>query len=224
MIELKNVSKYFYVKNKKKYVFKDISLSIPSNVNIAILGKKGSGKTTLLKILGKIMYPSHGTVYSKNTFSWPLGQYAGFTKSMSGKDNIIFVCSIYGQTKSQIDQIVSFVKDFSELESHFEKPLSTYTSEMKKRLSFALNIALSFDYTLADDLLSVGDVSYKKKSLSAILKKIETSNIILVVSRNLKIIRKVCDVGIVINQGQLYYYNDINDAITAYQDINKKSG
>jgi len=221
MIEFKNVTKYFYKKNKKIYIFKNVSLQIPSNVNIAILGASGSGKSTLLRMIGKIMSPNHGTIESHVSFSWPLGSYSWLASSLTGTENIKFACKIYGYNQSKTQEIIALVQDFSELATSLSKPVSSYTAEMKRRLSYSLNITFNFDYTLADERLTYGNKEFRKKSLAMIYKKLESSNLIFV-SNYLPRVREVCDVGIVINQGQLYYYNDINDAILAYQNINKK--
>ena len=222
MIVFENVSKFFYEKNKKKYIFKNISFKIPQNLNVAILGTQGSGKSTLLKLFGKIMYPNYGTIESTVTFSWPLGAYGGFSRYLTGKDNVKFVCRLYSLNEIQMRETLKYVKDFSELGSFFDKPLHKYTTEMKQRLSFSLNLALHFDYTLVDERLIVGNDKFKQKALDHILKKIKQSNVILI-SKNLKRVRTLCDIGLVINEGHVYYYKNINDAISAYIDLQKRN-
>ncbi len=142
---------------------------------------------------------------------------------MTGRANVKFVCRLYGRNEKQINEIIEFVKDFSELGNYFDMPIKTYSSGMKGRLSFGLSLAFDFDYMLIDETLSVGDARFKKKSKEALMKKIENCHVLLV-SHDMGTLRELCDAGIVVNKGQMYYYNDINDAITEYENINKKAG
>ncbi len=115
MIELKNVTKSFKTKYGRKYILKDMSIIIPSNKNIGILGKNGAGKSTIMRMLGQIEFPDKGSIISNKTFSWPLALGGGFVGNMTGKANIKFVCRLYGKSKKEMQNIVDFVKDFSEL-------------------------------------------------------------------------------------------------------------
>ena len=220
MIELQNVTKYFRTTKGKKYILKDVSFSIPSNVNVGILGRNGAGKSTLMKMLGQIEFPNHGKIVSDKTFSWVMGVGGGFQNNMTGRANVKFVCRIYGKSKEEIDKSIEFVKEFSELGDYFEMPIRTYSSGMKSRLTFGLSLAFDFDYLLIDETLSVGDARFRKKSKEALMKKIESCNVLLV-SHDMGTLRDICDVGIVSNNAQLHFFDDINDAIKMYDTINK---
>ncbi|HHD79328.1 MAG TPA: ABC transporter ATP-binding protein [Epsilonproteobacteria bacterium] len=223
MIELKNVTKYFRTKQGKNYILKDMSITIPSHTNIGILGRNGAGKSTIMRMLGHIEFPNKGSITSNYTFSWPLGLGGGFVGNMTGRANVKFVCRLYGRSDTQIDAIIEYVKNFSELGNYFDMPIKTYSSGMKSRLSFGLSLAFDFDYMLIDETLSVGDARFKKKSKEALMKKIETCHVLLV-SHDMGTLKEICDAGIVVNKGQMYYYKDINDAITEYENINKQAG
>jgi len=220
MIVLDKVTKYFKTKKGKKYILKDVSITIPDNINVGILGINGAGKSTLLRMLGGIDFPNKGKIYSNNTFSWPMGISSGFQGSMSGKQNVKFVARIFGKSEKEVDDIVKFVKDFSELGDYFDMPIKTYSSGMKSRLSFALSLVFDFDYILIDEILSVGDAKFKKKSKEALLKKIENSNV-LMASHSMNDLRNICNSGIVLDNGKLEYYDKIEDAIKRYEEINK---
>jgi len=223
MIELKNVTKYFMTKQGKNYILKDVSFTIPSGVNIGILGRNGTGKSTIMRMLGKIEFPNSGTIESKNSFSWPLGLGGGFVGNMTARANVKFVCRLFGRTHKEMNEIIEFVKEFSELKAYFDMPIKTYSSGMKGRLGFGLSLAFDFDYMLIDETLSVGDARFKKKSKEALLKKIEKCNILLV-SHDMKTLRELCEAGIVVNNGKLNYFDNIEDAINEYEEINKKAG
>jgi len=220
MIELQNVTKYFRTTKGKKYILKDVSFSIPSNVNVGILGRNGAGKSTLMKMLGQIEFPNHGKIVSDKTFSWVMGVGGGFQNNMTGRANVKFVCRIYGKSKEEIDKSIEFVKEFSELGDYFEMPIRTYSSGMKSRLTFGLSLAFDFDYLLIDETLSVGDARFRKKSKEALMKKIESCNVLLV-SHDMGTLRDICDVGIVSDNAQLHFFDNINNAIKMYETINK---
>ena len=220
MIKLDNVTKFFKTKKGKKYILKNVSMIIPEGVNVGILGINGAGKSTFLRILGGIDFPNSGEVISNKTFSWPMGIAGGFQGSMTGRQNVKFVARIFGRDSKEIKEIIEFVKDFSELGDYFDMPIKTYSSGMKSRLNFGLSLAFDFDYILIDETLSVGDSRFKKKSKEALMKKIEKSNV-LMVSHSMSDLKNICDVGIVLNNGNVTYFDDINDAIKVYQELNK---
>lgn len=220
MIELINITKYFNTTLGRKYILKESTFSIPSGVNVGILGRNGAGKSTLMKMLGQIDFPNEGKIVSDKTFSWVMGVGGGFQNNMTGRANVKFVCRIYGKSKKEIDKSIEFVKEFSELGDYFEMPIKTYSSGMKSRLTFGLSLAFDFDYLLIDETLSVGDARFRKKSKEALMKKIETCNVLLV-SHDMGTLRDICDVGIVSHDAKLHYFEDINEAIKMYDRVNK---
>ncbi|HIQ47487.1 MAG TPA: ABC transporter ATP-binding protein [Sulfurovum sp.] len=219
MIELKNVSKYFRTNQGRKYILKDVSITLPDG-NIGILGRNGAGKSTLMRMLGRIEFPTQGSITSKNSFSWPLGLGGGFVGNMTGKANVKFVCRLYGKNAKEINEIIAYVRDFSELGEYFDMPIKTYSSGMKGRLSFGLSLAFDFDYMLIDETLSVGDARFKVKAKEALRKKIESCHILLV-SHDMKTLQELCQTGLLVHDGELHYYEDINEAIESYNTINK---
>jgi len=219
MIVLENVTKFYKTNDSKKYILKDVSITLPSGVNIGILGRNGAGKSTLLRMLGGIDYPNSGTIRSDNTFSWPMGLAGGFQGSMTGRQNVRFVCRIFSKSEEEVKRIIQKVQEFSELDKYFDMPIKTYSSGMKSRLSFGLSLEFDFDYLLIDETLSVGDAKFRQKSKQALMKKIEKSNV-LMVSHAMPDLRAICDAGIVVNDGSMEYYDKIDDAIKRYNEIN----
>ncbi len=219
MIKLKNVTKYFKTEDEKKYILKNITLEIPDNVNVGIVGKNGAGKSTLLRMLGGIDFPTSGAISSDKTFSWPMGLAGGFQGSMTGKQNVKFICRIYGKTEEEIETIISYVKDFADIGDYFDMPIKLYSSGMRGRLSFGLSLAFDFDYLIIDETLSVGDANFKKKATDALKSKIKSCNILLV-SHSMPTLKELCNAGIVIDDGQMHYFDDIDDAIKLYIKLN----
>lgn len=220
MIRLHKVSKFFKTKTGKKYILKDVSMELPSNKNIAILGRNGTGKSTIMRMLGQIEFPNKGDITSDKSFSWPLGLGGGFVGNMTGRANVKFVCRLYGKSAKEIDEVINYVKEFSELDDYFDMPIKTYSSGMRSRLSFGLSLSFDFDYLLIDETLSVGDANFRKKSKAALLKKIESCNVLLV-SHDMGTLKDICDCGIVVNNGEIQYFEDVNAAISKYAEINK---
>ncbi len=219
MIKLEHVTKYFRTPHGKKYLLRDVSFTIPEGVNVGILGRNGAGKSTLMRMLGRIEFPNRGRIISNNSFSWPLALSGGFQGDMTGRANVKFVCRIYGKDRDEMYKILEFVKSFSELGDYFDMPIKTYSSGMKSRLSFGLSLAFDFDYLLIDETLSVGDKRFRKKSKDALFKKIESCSVLLV-SHDMGTLREICNVGIVLDNAKLYYYDNIEDAIKIYNNIN----
>ena len=220
MIELTNVTKYFRTNAGKKYILKDVTMTLPDG-NIGILGRNGAGKSTLMRMLGKIEFPNQGTIHSNNTFSWPLALKGGFVGNMTGAQNVKFVCNLYGLSKDETKEVIAYVKEFSELGDYFDMPIKNYSSGMKGRLSFGLSLAFDFDYMIIDETLSVGDLRFRRKAKKALRKKIKNCNVLLV-SHHMKTLQKMCDMGLLIDNGKLYFYDNIDEAISRYNEINKK--
>ena len=220
MITLQNVTKYFTTNVGRRYILKDVSLTLPDG-NVGILGRNGAGKSTLMRMLGRIEFPNHGTITSPDTFSWPLGLGGGFVGNMTGRANVKFVCNLYGLSKEESRQIIFSVQEFSELGDYFDMPIKTYSSGMKGRLGFGLSLAFDFDYMIIDETLSVGDARFKKKAKEALMKKIENCHVLLV-SHEMNTLKEMCDIGLLVHEGELHYYDKIDDAISRYNEINKQ--
>ncbi len=218
MIELKNVTKYFRTNVGKKYILKDVSLTLPDG-NVGILGRNGAGKSTLMRMLGRIEFPNHGTIESNNSFSWPLGLSGGFVGNMTGRANVKFVCNLYGKSREEIREVIVYVQEFSELGDYFDMPIKTYSSGMKGKLSFGLSLAFDFDYMIIDETLSVGDAKFKKKAKKALFKKIENCHVILV-SHDMKTLSEMCQTGLLVHNGNLQFFDKIDDGIARYNELN----
>ena len=121
MIILDNVTKFYRTKNYRHYVLKDLSLKINSGISVGILGKNGAGKSTLLRMLGGIETPNKGKVIVTGRVSWPVGLASGFLPILSARENIKFVCRIYGKSWSETEQVIAYVDNFSRIGEHFDR-------------------------------------------------------------------------------------------------------
>ncbi|MCP3942067.1 MAG: ABC transporter ATP-binding protein [Desulfobacteraceae bacterium] len=218
MISLKNVTKYYRVNGSKNYILKNVTLDIPSNTNVGIIGKNGAGKSTLLRMIGGIDFPNSGKIESDKKFSWPMALSGGFQGSLSGKENAQFVCRFYGKSHDAIREALAEVEEFSELGKYFYMPIKTYSTGMKSRLGFAMSMAFDFDYYLIDETLSVGDKYFKEKCQKKI-KQLQDNKNILLVNHGMAVLKNMCDSGILLNDGEMQYFENIDDAIKEYNRI-----
>lgn len=216
MFDVKNITKSYYTPRGRRYVFRDVSFSIPPNRNIGLIGKNGSGKSTLMRLLGGADTPDRGKILTNRSVSWPVGLTGGFQGSMSGRDNVKFVCRVYGAVGHRMSEIIEYVRDFADLGKWFEEPVRSYSSGMRSRLAFGLSMAFDFDYYLIDEVMSVGDSHFKKKSNLVFSKKMKTANIILV-SHSMDDIRRLCNLVLLVENGDIKIFNDVETGIAAYQ-------
>ncbi|CUJ17394.1 ABC transporter ATP-binding protein [Cognatishimia activa] len=216
MIELFNVSKTYKLKSGRKTILNGVTASIPWK-NIGVLGRNGAGKSTFLRLISGIEEPDSGIVKRSKSFSWPIGFRGSFHPMLSGIENVRFVARLYGQnTEEMIDK----VEDFAELGQFFYEPVKTYSSGMGARLAFGLSMAIKFEVFLVDEVMAVGDAKFQAKSKAAFKAMLPTSRIIMV-SHSMSSIREYCDSGLVIDNGRMTYFEDLEEAIARYAELNK---
>lgn len=214
MIYLDHVSHFFGKGKRTKCVLNDVSTTIDSTVSLGILGLNGAGKSTLLRILAGVLEPTSGSIRRTVRVSWPLG-FTGFSPSLTGEENLRFVCRIYG---ADLRKVTRFVSEFSELGDDLKKQVRTYSSGMRARLSLGLSLAFTFDVYLLDEGLSVGDVRFRQRYTEAIKTKFKTSSVIIV-SHNKGTIRKFCNHALVLYNGRLSRMLDLTTAEALYEAI-----
>ncbi len=218
MIEVRNLTKSYIHKGEKITVFKNLSFTIQTGESVAILGRNGAGKSSLLRIIGGIDYPDSGTVKTDRSMSWPVGLKGGFQGSLTGRENIIFVSKMfYGNDKKKINKIVSFVKDFADIGLYFDKPFKSYSTGMRARLTFGASMAFDFDVYLIDEVSAAGDVGFREKCKVQLTEKLNKSDF-LMVNHNLWSLKPVCNRAFVLDQGKLFQYDNVQEAIEFHKD------
>ncbi|MBM9613662.1 ABC transporter ATP-binding protein [Desulfobulbus rhabdoformis] len=215
MIKLVNLCKYYRVGQGVKTVLNNVNAHIKPGRNLGILGQNGAGKSSLLRLIGGAELPTSGHICRHGRVSWPIGFSGGFHGSLSGRENLRFICRIYDAC---INEITEFVEDFSELGAYMDMPVNTYSSGMKAKLAFGLSMAINFDYYLIDEITAVGDANFKKKSKAEFERRKDHSTL-LVVSHSISTIREHCDIAAVLHKGDLLFYDDMEEAITFYQAL-----
>jgi capsular polysaccharide transport system ATP-binding protein len=215
VFELRNVTKSYLTPKGRRYIFRNLSLAIPPGKNIGLIGRNGAGKSTLMRLLGGADVPDSGTIVTDRSISWPVGLTGGFQGSMTGRDNIKFVCRVYGATGEAMREKVRFVQDFAEIGNWIDEPIKTYSSGMRSRVAFGLSMAFDFDYYLIDEVMSVGDAQFKRKCSEVFKDKLQSSKIVLV-SHSMSEIQKLCDIVLLVRDGGVHIYEDVDEGINAY--------
>jgi capsular polysaccharide transport system ATP-binding protein len=215
MIELRNLCKRYRTNRGVRVVLDQVNAVFPPGRNMGVLGRNGAGKSTLLRLLGGAELPTSGQVVRRATVSWPIGFSGGFHGSLSGRENLRFICRIYA---ADIRRVMAFVEEFSELGEYMDMPVRTYSSGMRAKLAFGLSMAIDFDYYLIDEATSVGDASFQSKSREEFERRKDRSTLI-VVSHNPGTIREHCDRVAVLENGKLTLFDDIEEAIARYEGL-----
>ena len=224
MIEVRNLTKSYFFEGKKHMVLNNISFKINKGESTAILGKNGAGKSTLLRLLGGIDFPDSGEIKKDCSISWPVGLTGGFQGSLTGFENVKFVCKIFNfNKKNEIQEKILKVEEFAELgDSFYKMPFKNYSSGMRSRVSFGLSMAFDFDVYLIDEVKNAGDQRFRDKSKKILIGKKKYSDF-LMVDHNLQSL-KFCDKAIVINNGSVLEFTKVEEAISTHLKLMKKKG
>lgn len=224
-----NLKEYFIklvthkLEYKKFYGLKDVSFEIKKGEHLAILGLNGAGKSTLLKTIVGVYKPSSGHVETKGVIAPLLELGAGFDPNYSGRENIYLYGAIMGYDRAFIDKKYDEIVEFSELGNFIEVPVKNYSSGMKARLGFSIATAVEPDILILDEVLSVGDAGFRRKSLAKVKSLFETGVTVLFVSHNIEQVKSICDKAILLEHGKIIAQGDVADVIPVYEEkTNKK--
>lgn len=217
MIVVKDLVKRYRSHHGSEVVLDGINLQIPARAKLAVIGRNGAGKTTLLNLLGGMDRPTRGSVERTCRVSWPLGLSGGFQGSLSGLQNTKFIARLHGVQDSQLPEKLAFVREFSELGAGIEKPVKAMSSGMRSRLAFAVSLAFDFDLYLVDELTSVGDAAFRKKSRDAFRNLASRAGLVMV-SHDESTLRNFCNSAIWINDGQVQWFDDLDEALARYKE------
>nr|WP_238839990.1 ABC transporter ATP-binding protein [Pseudomonas sp. 9.1(2019)] len=190
-------------------------MSIPPGKNIGLIGRNGAGKSTLMRLLGGADIPDSGSVATDRSISWPVGLTGGFQGSMTGRENIKFVCRVYGAMGDDMRDKIRYVQEFAEIGDWIDEPIKTYSSGMRSRVAFGLSMAFDFDYYLIDEVMSVGDAQFKRKCADVFQEKLQQSKVVLV-THNMNEVQKICDIVLLVRNGEIQVYEDVAEGIKAY--------
>lgn len=209
-------------RNKREvyHALKGISFDVKKGSVVGIVGKNGSGKSTLLRTVAGIYSPDKGTV---NTFDNTISLQAigvGFQKDLSGRENIFLSGLLMGFTEKEIKQKLDEIIEFSELGDFINKPVRTYSSGMVSKLAFSITAVMETDIILIDEVLSVGDSRFKKKSYAKIKELISHEDrTVMIVSHSNDTLMELCTEILWINEGDFVMQGDPKEVIAKYEEF-----
>ncbi|NNC72606.1 MAG: ABC transporter ATP-binding protein [Sphingomonadaceae bacterium] len=215
-IELQNITKVYRSRRSgRKTVLNDINAVFEKGYSYGILGVNGAGKSTLLRIICGAERPTFGAVRKDVTISWRLGFSSSFNSSLTGMENLRFVCRIYNR---DIEEVSDFVTDFAEIGNAIHEPVRNYSSGMRARLAFGLSMAIRFQVYIIDESLSVGDFKFQEKCQAEFEKRRAESDILLT-SHMPNQIKQYCDRGGVVHRGELTMFESVDEAVDYYEQV-----
>jgi len=214
MNRLQNVCKDYHTRQGRRRVLHSINLSVARGEKIGILGRNGAGKSTMIRMISGAELPTSGKVVREMSVSWPLAFGGAFQGSLTGMDNLRFICRVYGADAKAAEP---FVQEFSELGYYLREPVKSYSAGMRARLAFATSMAIEFDCFLIDEIVAVGDSRFHAKCHQELFEH-RRDRALIIVSHDPNYIREHCDRAAVLLQGKLHTFDQIDDAYTFYQE------
>ncbi len=198
------------------WALKDVSFEVQPGEIIGVIGKNGAGKSTLLKILSRITYPTQGIVKLNGRVSSLLEVGTGFHPELTGRENVYLNGTILGMTREEIDRKYDEIVGFSGISKFIDTPVKFYSSGMGVRLAFSVAAHLEPEILLIDEVLSVGDAAFQKKSLGKMEEVSEQGRTVMFVSHNMGAVRSLCSRGLLIEGGKLSMDDDVDAVINTY--------
>ena len=212
MITLTDVSRSYRTRHGSKRVLDRVGLTVHRGDKLGILGRNGAGKSTLIRMISGAELPDSGTVERNMSVSWPLAFGGAFQITLTGLDNLRFICRVYGVP---FEDKIEKVDDFAELGRYLREPVRSYSAGMRARLAFAISMLIEFDCFLIDEVVAVGDARFHEKCLIELFEK-RADRAMIIVSHDPGYIREHCNLAAVLSDGHLNCYESVDVAFEAY--------
>lgn len=219
-----NIKEYFIklITRKLKYnefwALTDISFQVKKGERLGVLGLNGAGKSTLLKVVAGVLKPTKGSVKVTGVIAPLLELGAGFDMNYSGRENIFLYGATMGYSRKFIETKYDEIVSFSELEEFIDVPIKNYSSGMRARLGFSIATTVSPDVLILDEVLSVGDAKFRKKSEDRVKGMFSKGVTVLFVSHNTQQVRDLCDKAIILKNGKIIAQGEANEVCDIYEE------
>ncbi|RBQ22777.1 putative ABC transporter ATP-binding protein [Candidatus Methanobinarius endosymbioticus] len=224
-----SLKNYFQSLKNKELMFQEfwplqnVSFNVKKGDRVGILGLNGAGKSTLLKVIAGVMKPTKGAVKTKGRVVPLLELSTGFDKSYTGRENIFLRGATLGFSTKYMEERFDEIVDFAEIRKFLNVPVSNYSSGMRARLGFAISTMADPDILILDEVLSVGDAKFKKKSFKKMMNLIESRDTtVLFVSHSTRQVEKLCNKAILLENGQMTMVGESGPIIEKYKEITDK--
>ena len=194
-----------------------VSFTVNKGEAVGVIGSNGAGKSTLLKLITRVTSPTDGEIVLRGRIASMLEVGTGFNGEMTGRENIYMNGAILGMTKSEIDQKLEDIINFSECRDFIDTPVKRYSSGMYVKLAFAVAAHLDSEIMIMDEVLAVGDAKFQKKCLDKMFDAANNDGkTILYVSHNMATVKRLCSRCIILNEGKIIFDGDVDRAIEIY--------
>ena len=207
------------IKYNEFWALQNVDFEVKKGDRVGILGLNGAGKSTLLKVISGVFKPTEGHVEKHGKIVPLLELGAGFDPQYTGKENIYLYGAMLGYTKKFIDSKYDEILEFSELQKFMDVPVKNYSSGMKSRLGFSIATVVEPKILILDEVLSVGDAKFRKKSENKIMSMFDSGVTVLFVSHSLEQVMRLCNKAMILEKGQLIAYGDIDPIAEQYKKM-----
>ncbi len=203
------------------WALKDINFTLKQGDRLGILGLNGAGKSTLLKVIVGVFKPTEGKVTKNGKIAPLLELGAGFDPQYTGRENIFLYGAVLGLSKKFLEEKYDEIVKFAELEEFIDVPLKNYSSGMKARLGFAIATIVEPDILILDEVLSVGDAKFRKKSEKKVMSMFDKGVTVLFVSHSIEQVKRLCNKAILLEKGKIIASGDIAEVAKVYESKTK---
>ena len=207
------------IKYNEFWALQNVSFTVEKGDRVGILGLNGAGKSTLLKVIAGVFKPTEGSVTKHGKMVPLLELGAGFDQQYTGKENIYLYGAMLGYSNEFIDEKYDEIVKFSELKDFIDVPIKNYSSGMKSRLGFSIATVVSPKILILDEVLSVGDAKFRKKSEKKVLSMFDSGVTVLFVSHSLAQVQRICNKAMILEKGKLIAYGDIDTISKQYEKM-----
>ncbi len=204
------------VRNNEFWALRDVNLQVHRGEVLGIIGRNGAGKSTLLKVMARVLRPTEGRVWIRGHVAPLLEFQAGFHPELTGRENVFLNGTLLGSTRRQMEARLEQIIDFAELHEFIDAPIRTYSSGMIARLGFAIATDVAPDILIVDEVLSVGDEGFRRKSSQRMEEFRQRGTTILLVTHSLEVVRSMCTRAIWLEHGVIRASGAPDNVVDAY--------
>ena len=205
-----------YLRPKEFWALNDVSFELKQGETIGIIGRNGAGKSTLLRVLNGIYPPDMGRIEVRGRAAAMIALGAGFHPHLTGRENIFLSGTILGMSKKEIQAKLDEIIDFADIGEFIDSPVASYSSGMHIRLGFAIATHAPIEILLADEVLAVGDISFRIKSWNKVGKLRNKGVSTILVTHDMTALSVWCNTALLMNDGGVKYYGDVDKCVEIY--------
>jgi ABC-type polysaccharide/polyol phosphate transport system ATPase subunit len=208
------------IEHHEFWALKNMSLDVFQGEVVGLIGANGAGKSTLLKVIARVLNPTNGRVVITGRVSPMLELGAGFDPELTGRENIYLNGAILGYSRLEMDTYFDQIVKFADLNDFIDSPIRTYSTGMVVRLGFSIATVEQPDILIVDEVLSVGDADFQKKSSERITQFRKNGSTVLMVSHNLAAIETMCQRAVWLDHGETQFVGSAKEAVQKYYQAN----